>query len=198
MSNHKTKRRIMAGIFSYLAVFEARRRLMTMTMVQIWQMGVAVCQWRVAMRVSMTLCGIPRKIMLVTMMVVMLVEMLMRQGLMGVPMLVMLGQHQPGCQRRQSHGNDQPSRDRLAQQHGKTSPKKWGRAEMSAGTRAAKMPQRQDEQHQAHSVAQRAKDQRRRELLPVGKRLAKEQRERQIEATGHQSLGGSDLHGIGR
>ena len=79
-------------------------------------------------------------------------------GVCQAPVLVRvamrLRQHQPGCYRHQRGGGEQAWRERFAKQrHGDCRADERRCAEMRPSSRGSEVPQRVDEQHQAHAVS---------------------------------------------
>ena len=129
---------------------------MPMPMMNIRQVGVAVLQGRMAVRVNMrAITGLFTMDVPVMLVMDMLMNMLQHfvAMLMGMP----LGEHQPACHRHQRNRDEQHDRQRLSQkQHRQPGTDERRRAEVRRGTGAAQVAQRQHIQHQADAIARRA------------------------------------------
>ncbi len=127
---------------------------MPVSMVQIRQMGMGMRRRRmlVPVRVRLgTFVAAVRMLVMLIMDMPMTVRHILVRVLVGMP----LGNYEP------RGGNHQHKRD--AERGGECFPEgencnrgadEWRGAEMRSGTRAAKMPQREDEQHEADTVTQ--------------------------------------------
>ncbi len=114
-------------------------------------------------------------------------------------MLVPLGEMQPKPERHQSAGEQQPRRERLAEHRdGEHGADERGEREIGAGARGAEAAQGEDEEGQAHAIAEEAdrpdpkQRGRSRQAGPV------RQREQQVDGAGDESLQHRDRNRIGR
>ena len=85
------------------------------------------------------------------------VRMGVRHRLMNVLVFMMLGQVQPHAGRHQRASNSELHGDRFAQRdHRSGAADEWSRGEIGACSRRAEMAQSDDEQGEAHAVAEEA------------------------------------------
>ena len=107
------------------------------------------------MPMRMRLAPVPGKVVRVP--VVRVVNVLVRMFYRGVRMrvLVALGEMQPDTERHQGDGDPEELRRTFTKQsQRKRGTEKRRHREIGAGARAAQIAQRDDEEHQAHAVAQ--------------------------------------------
>ena len=125
------------------------------------------------------------------------VPMLVLDFFVLVLMVVPLGQVQPYAQCHQHCGNRQIDRERLAEEeHRDRHADERGGRIVCARARGSNVSQRQNEQHQAEAVTDRADKSGNRECCVVGNVDALPQSKQKIDGAGRQALHHRDLHGI--
>ncbi len=118
-------------------------------------MRVRMDEQRVAMPMRMRLRE--RGVVAVPMVLVVLMPMLVLHGFMGMFVVMPFGRMQIDAQRHQRSCDEQLRRDRLSQHENcESRADERGAREVGAGAGGAEVAQRQDEEDQAHPVAEKA------------------------------------------
>ena len=136
---------------------------MPVAMVQVRQMRVRMGQRRMLVPVRVRLCALVAAVRVLVMLVVG-VAVTVCHVLVAVLMCMPLREYQPRRGQHQYQGGGKRGCKRLS--HGENrdrgADERRG-AEMRGGACRSQMPQREDEQHEAHAVAQESNSERRRE-----------------------------------
>ena len=171
---------------------------MLVPVMQVRQMGMGMLHRRMIVPVRVGLGSLVAAVRVLVMLIVdmpMTVHRVLVHMLVGVP----LGKYEP------RGGNHQRKRD--TERDGKClrenekcnrGADEWRGAEMRSGTRAAKMPQREDEQHKADAVTQETNRERSYECLGWRKVHPERERQDQIERSCGKPLYHRQHDGIGR
>ena len=162
---------------------------MPVPVMNVGEMRMVVAQPTVLMLVTVRLLAVPRKRVLVAMMLIVAMSMRMQQGLMNVLVLMMLGYVQPDPH---AHaGGRKPKREvsRLAGQHHRSgSADKWRGGEIRARPGRAELPQSHDILHEADAIPEKPDNQRRRHVGRRRKRRSQRKRQRGVGHPGHETL----------
>src|SRR5260221_1379510 len=130
---------------------------MTVAMMDVRKVQMAVAEEIMFVSMRVRLGAVPRKIVLVAMMLVMSMGVSVRQRLVPVQVSVAFGEVQRNADRHQDRCDPEKRIRRLAEQRKRRGcPDKRGGRKISAGPRSAELPQRHHEKSKADSVAEQA------------------------------------------
>lgn len=170
---------------------------MAMAMMQIGKMWMAMPKWSVLVGVGMWLTNWIVRPMFVLMMFIMAMAMGMFERFVEVFVFMPLCDMKIDANAHQDGRPDQLHSYRIAQYcEGDEGANEWSGRKVGAGAGGSKMPQRQNEQHQAYPIAKQADDASASDRRNGGKTGASTKRKRQVDRTGHQPLDHRDLHRV--
>ena len=169
--------------------------LMAMVKVGVMRMPVPKPLMPVPMRMRLD----DRAFMAVLMMFVVDVPVFVLDHLVRMVMAVSFGQVKPEAERHKHAGAEQLSRHRFAEQHDRDDrAEEWREREISAGSGAAEMAQRQHKQHQTDPDPKHPDEERCARRTGRRQAGAEKQRQSEVHASSHKALDQGDDHRVGR